>query len=123
MMSKPGLALASSNGRQTKTQNSFTHGENKSFTHISTYLNIFIQANNVRYISFFRYSPPLYSHPQRLFRIMSGCISDWAMVLATVFSVSSGSRSSSKTGGRRRTPTMDALLSFIIFLTMLNLSW
>jgi len=54
---------------------------------------------------------------------MSGCISDWAMVLATVFSVSGGSRSSSKTGGRRRTPTMDALLSFIIFLTMLNLSW
>lgn len=40
------------------------------------------------------------------------------MVLAAVSSVGR------KPGGRgRRTPTMDALLSFIIFLTMLNLSW
>ena len=54
----------------------------------------------------------------RLHNKMSGCISDWWMVLAAVSSVGR------KPGGRgRRTPTMDALLSFIIFLTMLNLSW
>jgi len=53
---------------------------------------------------------------------MSGCTSDWAMVLTAVMTMAGGCRG--RAGGRsKRTPTMDALLSFIIFLTMLNLSW
>jgi len=51
---------------------------------------------------------------------MSGCTSDWTMVLTAIFSMAGGCGGRSRS---KRTPTMDALLSFIIFLTMLNLSW